>query len=130
MYRAAGVLLLETFSRFEQSDKNIFVGDREFCFPYKELMRIGNYTKRLVSNDYIKRLVSKPGSNDALPIRLLVSEITDFERRHARMLAELEYYCSTTRARDNDIGENDDDAKRFRASRDDATAAMEEEKEF
>lgn len=118
MYRAAGLRLLAAlrdtrhndFSRFtRQPNKNIFVGDRDFCVPFKELMRIRNY---------IARLVSASENRGAPPIQLLLSEITAFETTHADVLAELTDHCSSTRARDNDGGENDDGAKRPRTSPD------------
>lgn len=104
MYRSAGALLLATlrdsthddFSRFTRHpNKNIFVGDRDFCFPYKELMRIDNY---------IARLVRRSEGSDGPRIQELLSEISDFKRKYAGELAELERHCSTTRARDNNTG--------------------------
>lgn len=68
-------------------------------------------------DNYIARLVRRSEGSDGPRIQELLSEISDFKRKYAGELAELERHCSTTRARDNNTGgDNDDGAKRLRTS--------------
>lgn len=106
MHRSAKLALLELLQNAGHDAllQNNFIGDRKFCFPYKELMRIRNY---------ILRLVHTSENSRAQPIQNLLSEITDFENTHAGLLNQLNNYCSAKRPREYD-GQNDQ-SKRSRA---------------